>query len=81
MRTVKELEHIAQLSRILGLVSPDAPSITNNTQVNVSQVNMTGEQSALEAARRLAFALERAARAGPLVIEAVSHAPEEEPKG
>ena len=77
---IDRLQALAHLARVLGMVAPDAPNVVNNTQMNIGQVNMTGEQSALEAARRLAFALERAARAGPLVIEAVSHAPDEEPK-
>ena len=60
---IDRLQALAQLAKVLGVVAPDAPSTVTNTQVNVSQVNVTGETTALEAARRLAFALEKAARA------------------
>ncbi len=84
-------EALALLAKILGMTAADAPSTSttiNNTQVNVTAV---GETSALEAARRLAFALEKAARAlpasapasikGPILDLEASHAPGEGPKG
>lgn len=84
-------EALALLAKILGMTASDAPPATttiNNTQVNVSAV---GETSALEAARRLAFALEKAARAlpaaapaaigGPILDLEASHAPVARSKG
>lgn len=64
---VDRLQALAQLAKVLGVVAPDPPSTVTNTQVNIAQVNATGEQTALEAARRLAFALEKARRAMPLL--------------
>jgi hypothetical protein len=59
-----KLEALAQLARVLGLAALDTPQTVNGTQVNVQQVNVNaGEVTALEAARRLAFALEKAKQA------------------
>jgi hypothetical protein len=84
-------EALALLAKILGMTANDAPATSttiNNTQVNMVAV---GETSALEAARRLAFALEKAARAlpatspaaigGPVIDHEPSHAPGERSKG
>ncbi len=75
---------LALLAKILGMTANDSPapsSVTNNTQVNVT----VGDGSALDAARRLAFALEKAARAlpasSPTIDLEASHAPVEQPKG
>ena len=89
--THDKLGALAQLARILGLIQPQeaAPSTTiNNTQINVAAA---GETNALEMARRLAFALEKAARAlpatapaaieGPILDLEASHAPGDRPKG
>jgi hypothetical protein len=57
------LQALAQLAKVLGLTLDQTPQTVNNTQVNVGQVNVMGELTALEAARRLAFALEKAKRA------------------
>ena len=83
--TTDKMAALAQLARILGLVQPDAapsPSTTiNATQVNVSAPR---EANAFELARRLAFALEKAARAlpaataeldGPILEAVQTHAP------
>ncbi len=65
-----KLEALGLLAKILGLTQPDAapgPSTTiNATQINVAA---GGGETAMDAARRLAFALERAARALPPVTE------------
>ena len=81
-----KLEALALLARILGVNQPDAPATSsttiNNTQVNV--VGSPGEMNAFEMARRLAFALEKAARAlpaataeldGPILEAVETHAP------
>ena len=60
-----KLGALAQLARILGLVKPEAApasSTTFNTQVNVGG---GAQETMLDAARRLAFAIEKAARAQP----------------
>jgi hypothetical protein len=79
---------LALLAKILGMTANDAPapsSVVNNTQVNLTTI---GDGSALEAARRLAFALEKAARAlpatpiaGPIIEHEASHAQDEGSKG
>ena len=58
-----KLEAMALLAKVLGFATeaPGAASVTN-TQVNVSQVNV-GQDNALESLKRLAFAIEKAARA------------------
>jgi hypothetical protein len=69
-----KLEALSLLARILGLPGPDAvPGSTtiNNTQVNVSTA---ADMPVMEVARRLAFILERAARAQPAGIEGSSRA-------
>lgn len=66
--TQGKIEALGQLARILGVTQPDAPASTvNNTQVNVAQVNINPETNALEAMRRLAFAIEKTARAMPQI--------------
>ena len=62
-----KLEALALLAKVLGIVAvePSGSTTINNTQVNVT----TGEGTALDAARRLAFALEKAARALPQPME------------
>ena len=75
-----KLEALSLLARILGMNAPDAPLASrtvNNTQVNVSTVNMTGEESALDGARRLAFALAKLQHARPLLEAATTRAPNE----
>lgn len=81
--TVGKLEALDKLAKICGMYQPDAPlaaSVTNNSlTVNV------GSDNALDAARRLAFALHKAALAGPMIeaqpVEEASPAPEAERSG
>jgi hypothetical protein len=76
---VDRLQALAQLAKILGLTVDTAPLSVSSTQVNVNQVNVVGADNALEAARRLAFALEKAARARPLIEAAATDAPDAVP--
>lgn len=72
-----QLTALAQLAKILGMTAdPAAPTVTN-TQVNVGQVNVNGEINALEAVRRLAFALAKAERA--VALMATTDAPDAVP--
>lgn len=80
-------EALGLLAKILGVVQADS---STTTTINATQVNVTtgGETNALEAARRLAFALEMAARAlpakaieGPILDIEASHAPGAGSKG
>ena len=66
LNTNGKLEALALLARILGMTQPDAPA-TSSTTINNTQVNVgsPGDMNAFEMARRLAFALEKAARALP----------------
>ncbi len=60
---LSKLDALEKLGKMLGMLATDAPgstNITNNTQVNVVG---TANETALEAARRLQFAIEKAARA------------------
>jgi len=68
--TTDKLQALAQLARILGLVQPEAAA-SSSTTINATQVNVSapGETNAFELARRLAFALEKAARATPPALE------------
>jgi hypothetical protein len=76
-----KLEALNQLARILGMTQPDAPPASSTT-INNTQVNVLGGQAetALEAARRLAFAIEKAARAAPLLEPTATGEPEVERK-
>jgi hypothetical protein len=72
IETHDKLAALAQLARILGLCHDATPS----TNVTMTQVNIGGESTALESARRLAFALAAAQHAAlyappgePLTIE------------
>ena len=69
----------------MGVAAPEPGGTVNNTQVNVGKVSVNTELSALEAARRLAFALEKTARAHPLLEAAAAdqarYARDEESKG
>jgi hypothetical protein len=68
--TADKMAALAQLARVLGLVQPDAAP-SSSTTINAAQVNVVqaGERNAMELARRLAFALEKAARAVPAAAE------------
>ena len=80
-----KLAALAQLAKVLGVAPEPQSQTVSNTQVNNTQVNVIGSGNALEDLKRLAFAIEKAARArDALLIEAkpaVSHAPNAEPKG
>jgi len=87
LNTNGKLEALALLARILGMTQPDAPA-TSSTTINNTQVNVgsPGDMNAFEMARRLAFALEKAARAlpaataeldGPILEAVETHAPSE----
>jgi hypothetical protein len=52
-----KLGAIAQLAKILGVAPEPQPQTTNNTQVNVGQVNVGKQDNALETMRRIAFAI------------------------
>jgi hypothetical protein len=68
------------LGKILGLYT-DAASVAATTNVQVNQVSISGD-NALEAARRLAFAIQKAQHSQLLVERAVaSHAVEADAKG
>ena len=67
---------LVQLARILGVAPEPQSQTVTNTQVNVGQVNV-GSDNALEDLKRLAFAIEKAARAR----EAKCHAADTGPKG
>ena len=76
-----KLAALAQLAKILGVAPEPQSQTVSNTQVNVGQVNI-GADNALEGLKRLAFAIEKAARARDAQAKpAVSHAPNAEPKG
>jgi hypothetical protein len=57
-----QLAALIQLAKMFGMMADPAAATVTNTQVNVGQVNFNGEMNALEAARRLAFALAKAER-------------------
>ena len=80
-----KLAALTQLAKIHGVAPEPQSQTVSNTQVNNTQVNVIGSGNALEDLKRLAFAIEKAARArDALLIEAkpaVSHAPNAEPKG
>ncbi len=69
-----KLTALRDLAKVLGLLQDAAPPPPSNVTVN--QVNIG--DNALEAARRLAFALEKAAQAAPLLT--VDHALDAERK-
>jgi hypothetical protein len=56
-----------RVEKILGLTVDATPLSVSSAQVNVNQVNVVGAGNALEAARRLAFSLEKAARIRPVI--------------
>jgi len=58
-----KLDALDKLAKILGLYQDDAPAPT----VTVNQVNLGGADNALEAARRLAFALARLGQVAPMI--------------
>jgi hypothetical protein len=71
-----KLNALMQLGKILGLYT-DAASATATTNVQVNQVNIGGN-NALEAVRRLAFAIQKAQHSQVLSLPvAPSHAPGE----
>ena len=57
-----KLAALAQLAKVLGVAPEPQSQTVTNTQVNVGQVNV-GSDNALEDLKRLAFAIEKAARA------------------
>jgi hypothetical protein len=59
---VDRLAALEKLAKVLGLPLDAAPQTVANTQVNVTHMNVSGNDTALEAVRRLAFALQKAAR-------------------
>jgi hypothetical protein len=73
-----KLGALAHLARILGLATseaaPGSTNITNNTQVNVVG---TANEPAIDAVKRRAFALEKAARAEPMLDVTPSDRPKE----
>jgi hypothetical protein len=73
-----KLSALVQLAKILGVTPEPLSQTVNNTQVNVSTVNVPGGESALEAARRLAFALRKLQEQAPLLDAATGHAQGEE---
>ena len=60
-----KLAALAQLAKVLGVAPEPQSQTVTNTQVNVGQVNV-GSDNALEDLKRLAFAIEKAFRAGLL---------------
>ena len=70
-----QLAALAQLAKTLGMTVDPAAATVTNTQVNVGQVNVGGSDSALEAARRLAFALAKLERMRPLLEATETHPP------
>ena len=71
-----KLPALAQLAKILGFAPDPQPQSVTNTQVNV-----IGSGNALEDLKRLAFAIEKAARAKEAKLLVASHALEAEPNG
>lgn len=72
-----QLGALEKLAKIEGMYQDGAPSTVNNT---LNQVNI-GSDNALEAVRRLAFAIQKAQHSQPLTIEhAASHAEPEHSK-
>lgn len=81
VETHSKVNALDKLAKVLGLYQDAGPAIVNNaTQINIGTAP-TAQDNALEAARRLAFAIAKAqqmqALAGPMTIE---HAPGAEPK-
>ena len=75
-----KLNALMQLGKILGLFA-DAASAAATTNVQVNQVNIGGD-NALEAVRRLAFAIQKAQQSQLLTEPAVArHAVEADAKG
>jgi hypothetical protein len=71
-----KLPALAQLAKVLSFTADHVPVSVQNTQVNVGQVNI-GQDNALEGLRRLAFAIEKPARAQEAgLLDAPSHAPD-----
>jgi hypothetical protein len=64
------------------MTQPDGAS-SGSTTINNTQVNVVGaaQETALDAARRLAFAIEKAARAAPLLEARATGELEMERKG
>ena len=75
---IDRLQALGQLAKVLGLTLEPTQQTINNAQINVGQMNVSGADNALEAARRLAFALEKAARAAPLLETTANGEPEVE---
>ncbi len=71
-----KLPALAQLAKILGVAPEPQPQSVTNTQVNV-----IGSGNALEDLKRLAFAIEKAARAKEAELLEASHALEAAPNG
>jgi hypothetical protein len=72
---------LAQLAKILGVAPEPQPQTVSSATVNVQQVNIGGPDSALESLRRLAFAIERAARAKEAGLLEARDAPTAQAKG
>jgi hypothetical protein len=76
-----KLAALVQLAKILGITPEPKPQTVNNVTVNVNQVNFGDASNAFETARRLAFAIEKARRAGPLLEAAATDASDEAGNG
>ena len=72
-----KLAALAQLAKVLGVAPEPQSQTVTNTQVNVGQVNV-GSDNALEDLKRLAFAIEKAFRAGLLTEKPAIEAKSEE---
>ena len=81
--TYDKLAALAQLAKVLGVAPEPQSQTVNNTQVNVGQVQVSGcQDNALESLRRLAFAIQKAARAEKAgLLEGTSHADDPGRKG
>jgi hypothetical protein len=64
---IDRLVALEKLAKVLGLPSDVTPPTVTNTQVNVGHMHVDSNVNALEAVRRLAFALQKAARVHPLL--------------
>jgi hypothetical protein len=62
---IDRLTALEKLAKVLGLPLDVTPQTVTNTQVNVAHMNVSGNETALEAVRRLAFAIQKAARVHP----------------
>ena len=68
------------LHKPVAIAAAASGTTVTNTQVNVGQVNVTGETNGLEAIRRLALALAKLERAKPLLEATATGAADAQPK-